>query len=282
MNAIKAFCGKLAGHRFFEFSIIGVILVNAWFIAADAVNPSDLSRTVNTVCLYIYTAEIFVRFFASDSVKAYFKDGWNLFDLFIVISGYIPESLFADGSVIAVLRTLRVFRILKLFRTAYELRLIIRVLIMSLKTLAYNGLVMLIFQFVFAIAGIYLFKLPAYDTATAEQQAALAQLQEIAPNSPSVSPDPYGTVPESMFTLLRMTTGEDWTDLRYNLVAASRLKLIKVPPYVVTAYHVLWYCFSAFLLLNLIVSAVINNYDLIMSNERKRHDPKKPAKQPDE
>ena len=85
-----------------------------------------------------------------------------------------------------------------------------------------------------------------------------------APNSPEVSPDPYGTLSESMFTLFRALTGEDWTDLRYNLVHASKLKLIPVPPVVITSFHVIWFILAAFLLLNIVVGAIVNNYQVIM------------------
>ena len=84
-----------------------------------------------------------------------------------------------------------------------------------------------------------------------------------SPNAPVNSPDPYGTLHESMFTLFRILTGEDWTDVRYNLITASELGLINVSKPVVTLYHVLWFCISAFLLLNLLVGAILNNYNVV-------------------
>ena len=71
-----------------------------------------------------------------------------------------------------------------------------------------------------------------------------------------------------MFTLLRCLSGDDWTDLRYHLVTASRYNLISVPPVVVTIFHIFWYIFAAFLLINLVVGAVINNYQQIMEEEK--------------
>ena len=72
-----------------------------------------------------------------------------------------------------------------------------------------------------------------------------------------------------MFTLFRVLTGEDWTDIRYNLIVASNKNLIITPAWVITTYHVLWYIISAFLLLNLLVGAILNNYQIIMNEDNK-------------
>ena len=103
---------------------------------------------------------------------------------------------------------------------------------------------------------------------TAEQRVNYEKLQEIAPNAPSNSPDPFGTLDEAFFTLFRELTGEDWTDVRYNLVTASQLGLIKVSPTVITTCHVLWFILSAFLLLNLVVGAIVNNYQVVMEESK--------------
>jgi voltage-gated sodium channel len=92
----------------------------------------------------------------------------------------------------------------------------------------------------------------------------------MAPNAPNISPDPYGTLSESMFSLFRILTGEDWTDLRYNLLIAEELNLINASAWVVTLFHVIWYILSAFLLLNLLVGAILNNYQVIMEESRSK------------
>ena len=82
-----------------------------------------------------------------------------------------------------------------------------------------------------------------------------------------------GTLHESMFTLFRILTGEDWTDVRYNLIAASDIGLIDISKPIITFYHVLWFCVSAFLLLNLLVGAILNNYSVVreeMDNQSKK------------
>ena len=137
-----------------------------------------------------------------DSVKSFFKDSWNVFDLVLVLVSLIPESLFENGSWVLCIRILRVFRVLRLLRAAEEVKLIVAVLMRSFSALTYNGLFFLIFMYLFSLIGLNLFKLPDVSTADDDTLIQLTQYHEMAPNAPEISPDPYGDLSESMFTLL--------------------------------------------------------------------------------
>lgn len=267
---MKEACSKFVYGKPFDFFITIVIIVNSLLIGVQTTYNSVTIDMIQTVILYIFTVEVVLRFIAAGSVGEFFKSGWNVFDLILVIIGWIPASA-GSGSTVMVLRVLRVFRVLRLLRTASEIKLIIGVLIRSMKSLLYNGILFLIFMYLFAVAGVSMFRLPSDTNLHGEQLAHYEQLMKEAPHCPANSPDPYGSIGEAFFTLFRALTGEDWTDLRYNLVTASRLDLIQVSPAVVTGFHVLWFCIAAFLLLNLVTGAVINNYQVtIEEEERKR------------
>lgn len=268
MSSIKKFCIALASNHVFELFIIGIILVNSVLIGVETYVSDPTIKLIQQIILYIFTFEIIVRFVAADSIKNFFKDGWNIFDLSLVLLGYIPETLFASASMMMGLRVLRVFRILRLLRAAKEVKLIVSVLIRSTTSMFYNLILFLIFVYLYAIAGVSMFKLPDPATLNAEQKAKYEQLMAQAPNSPSNSPDPFGDLGEAVFTLFRSLTGEDWTDLRYNSITASQLGLIKVNSAVITTYHVSWFCLAAFLLLNLVTGAVINNYQLAIDEQK--------------
>ena len=276
---MKKFCRALVANPAFEILIIIVILINSVLIGVETYFTTPGIKTVQFVILLVFTFEITVRFIASDSVKSFFREGWNIFDLSLVLISYIPESIVANTSMLMALRVLRVFRVLRLLRTSREVKLIISVLMRSFSALFYNGVFFFIFIYLFAMIGTSLFKLPDYDTLSPDQQVLYTKLIEEAPNSPEVSPDPYGTLAESMFTLFRILTGEDWTDLRYNLVHASDYKLIPVPSYVITTFHVVWFILSAFLLLNLVVGAIVNNYQVIMEETRRKEEEEAKARQ---
>lgn len=269
MNPVKAFSKKLTEAKWFDLSITTIIIINSLLIGVETYVTNDIITLIQNVILGIFTLEIILRFIAADSIKEFFKGGWNNFDLILVLIGYIPTSMIANASMLMALRVLRVFRVLRLLRAAKEIKIMITVLIKSMSALFYNIVLFVIFVYLFAIIGVSVFKLPDPNTLNQEQAVKYEQLMQVAPNAPTCSPDPYGTLDEAMFTLFRALTGEDWTDLRYNLVVASEYDLIHVSPTFVTSFHVLWFILSAFLLLNLVVGAIVNNYQLAIDETNK-------------
>jgi voltage-gated sodium channel len=264
MGTIKAYAKRLTDARWFEWFITMIIVVNSILIGVETYTANETVALIQTIILGIFTFEIVARFIASDSIGSFFKSGWNIFDLTLVLIGYIPPTLFASASMLMAFRVLRVFRVLRLLRAAKEIKVMISVLVKSMSALFYNVVLFVIFVYLFALVGVALFKLPEPGALSGEEKANYEKLIEVAPNAPTCSPDPYGSVDEAMFTLFRALTGEDWTDLRYNLVKASEYGVVKVSPSVITTFHVLWFVLSAFLLLNLVVGAIVNNYQLAM------------------
>ena len=105
------------------------------------------------------------------------------------------------------------------------------------------------------------------------------------------NPDPYGDIFEAFFTLFRILTGEDWTDLRYNLLQNKYTQKIKKgnfstnppdpdhmnsvpgqPNLIVTFYHVSWMVIAAYLLVNLVVGAIVNNFQLVLDAKREEEE----------
>ncbi len=272
MSKFQEACKQFVYGKPFDIFITIVILVNSVLIGVQTTHDTPGIESVQRVILYIFSIECLLRFIAAGNLKNYLSSGWNVFDLSLVIIGWIPPSIAGNSSAAMALRVLRVFRVLRLLRTAKEIKLIISVLIKSMKSLLYNGILFLIFMYLFAVAGVSMFRLPNPDTLSGEKLAKYELLMENAPHSPSNSPDPYGSIGEGFFTLFRALTGEDWTDLRYNLVTASEYKLIDVGPSTVTIFHVAWFCIAAFLLLNLVTGAVINNYQVSIEEAEKKRE----------
>ena len=267
MSKIKKIASLIAYNKGFELFITGIIILNSVLIGVETYTDNLTVKMIQQGILYIFTFEILLRFIAAKSIKEFFCDGWNVFDLTLVLIGYIPETLFASASMMTALRVLRVFRILRLLRASKEIKLIVTVLVKSMTSMFYNLILFLIFVYLYAIAGVSMFRLPDPTTLEGEQLANYEKLMEVAPNAPSNSPDPFGDLGEAIFTLFRELTGEDWTDLRYNHITASEYGLIHVNSAVITTYHVSWFCLAAFLLLNLVTGAVINNYQIAIDEE---------------
>lgn len=268
----KKLAQRIVRNRAFEFAIIAVIIVNSAFIGVETYGYNAIIATLQKVILGVFTIEILLRYIAADGVKAFFSNGWNIFDLTLVLIGYIPESIFSGSSWVLAIRVVRVFRVLRLLRTLKEVKLIITALTKSISSLFYNAVFFFIFLYLFAIIGVALFKLPARDTLTPQQQGVLAQLEVGTPEEYTSRPDPFGDLSEALFTLFRELTGDDWAALRYNQVTASEHGIISASPTVISAYHIVWFVLSACLLLNLVVGAIVNNYQLAMDGTETKKD----------
>ena len=219
--------------------ILGVILFNALLIGASTYHKVPLFRTLEWVCIWIFVVEIALKFYARESTAAYFKNGWNVFDIIVVGSALVPNI----STIATLLRVLRVFRILRLVDGLEELRLIVNVLIRSLKSMMYIALLMFICFYIYAVLGVELFG--------------------------AGQPAEYGTLHEAFFSLFRSLTCEDWTDLRYNGLPYGNY-------WVVTVFHVTWIMISTFLLINLVVGAVLNNYQEAHTQELKKQQEAEP------
>lgn len=241
----------LVNSTSFAVSINIIILINAALIGVETFHTSTVVSAIQSLALSIFTLEIVLRFIGKKSTTEYFTNGWNIFDIFIVSICYIPEAWVANSAALSVFRIMRVFRILRLVKTFPELKIIVNVLLRSLKSLCYTFMLLLIFMYMYAVMGVILFR----------GGPAAANGVAVGPQSP----DPYGTISEAFFTLFRVMTGEDWTDLRYNLLGGQ---VSGASDLIITAFHVSWMGLAAFLLINLVVGAVVNNYDQVMTEAK--------------
>jgi len=232
---------RLVESAAFNNFVIAVIVLNALLIGLSTyltdATALRVIAAIETLCVGIFVVEIILRFIARDSTAAFFRNGWNIFDLVIVIAALIP----ASGGVGPVLRILRVFRVLRLVKTIPELRLIVDVLLRSVASMKYVALLAAILFYVYAVIGVKLF------------------------GGEGHSMRPYfSSIHEACFTLFRILTGDDWTQMRYELAQAGQ------PLGAFTAYQVSWIVVATFLLVNLIVGAVINNYQKVQDIEEHR------------
>ena len=115
--------------KLFQVSVTLVILFSSLVVGLNTYNFDDgifLNTLVGLDYLVtvFFVIEISVRFFAEKNKVLFFKDGWNIFDLTIVVSSLIP----ASGSSLLVLRLLRLARLLRIFLLCLSLDLLLRLL----------------------------------------------------------------------------------------------------------------------------------------------------------
>lgn len=264
---LKQVCKALIASKVFELVVAAIIITNSILIGVETAVSSETISLIQRIILGFFTIEIIIRFIAADSVKKFFSDGWNWFDLILVLVGHIPTNIVSNATSIMAIRVVRVFRVLRLLRVSKEIKLIITVLLRSLVTMFYNVILFVIFIYLFAIIGVGLFRLPSQEGASEEVKKNYELYCETAANVPQCAPDPFANVGEAMFTLFRELTGDAWADSRYNSILAYNLGLIKAAPIVTNIFHIIWIVLSAFLLLNVVTGAIINNYQEVIDDQ---------------
>lgn len=233
----------------FNITLTAIILINAILIGIQTSLDIPVIDIIQQSILFVFIAEIIIRWAGKNSLEEYLRNPWNYFDIIIVCISLIPDSLvvnISSVSALRVLRILRTFRLLRLFKAFPELQTMVQVLIKGVVSLSFGAILLLVFMYMYSVFGVMLF-----------------QGESVVVTAFSDSIDPFGSVGEAFFTLFRVTTGEDWTDLRYDMLRGGVNHLI------INFYFVSWYIVSAFLLVNIVFGAIISHYEQITQEEEK-------------
>lgn len=256
---------KVVENKWFTIIIMFLIVLNGLLIGVQTYdNAPDYIQVIQLCILFVFFFEIIIRWTGRKSTHDYVSNWWNWFDICILIIGVIPEvadimleSTQEQKNIMSILRILRVVQLTRSIRAIPELQLLIGVLIKSIRSLSYIAVLFLLIMYIYAIIGVTLFKNPDYPKS---EHLALT----------TSNPDPYGNLGEAFFTLFRIMTGEDWTDLRYNLIE-HEYTTGTVPVaanWVITFFHVSWMVTSAYLLINLVIGAIVNNFQLVLTAQK--------------
>ena len=218
----QLFLKKIDTSKVFQAMVIAVILLSALLIGAKTHNLPDQAMLVLTwldmAITLFFVVEITIRFLAYRHKKKFFKSGWNIFDLVIVIGSLIP----AGGTGVLLARLLRVFRVLRLVSMVPELRILINALLKAIPRMGYIVLLMFVIFYIYAAIGSMIFH----------------QINEVL----------WGDVSISMLTLFRVATFEDWTDVMYETMTIYPMSWI---------YYLSFIFLTAFVFLNMMVGTVL-------------------------
>lgn len=121
----------VVGTRWFEIVMGFVIIIAGIVVGLSTVEWQDKwiwtsIEVVEWIIIAVFTVEALLKLFSVGiQLRRYFSDGWNVFDLVIVIACYLPWG----GSLVAVLRLARLLRLLKLVRIVPQLQIIVTALL---------------------------------------------------------------------------------------------------------------------------------------------------------
>ena len=218
----------------FEFTIVGLIVVNAFFLAAltlPELNPTfaAVARTYDTIVLWVYVIELALRIISYGKKPWMFFTGpWNVFD-FLVIA-LIP--IFSAQTV--VLRLLRLLRVVRLFRFMPEVRILTNSIVKSMPPLASVTVLIMFLLFLYAMAGHYLFG--------------------------ATLPEHWGDVMKAMESLFILLTLENFPNYFQEAMAVTPVAL---------AFFLSYVFIIVFTILNVLIGIVINAMDESRAQEER-------------
>jgi len=229
-----SFCRRLSDHPVFQNIILLLILVNAIVIGMETSQAlmdrwGKLFTLLNGVFQAIFIAEIVVRMTAcAPQVRNFFKNGWNVFDFIIVGLSLLP----AIGPLSTVARIARLLRVTRLVTFSPELRLIIATMLKSISSIGHIAMLMGLFMYVYAVAGVHLFS--------------------------KIDPEKWGDLGRAGLTLFEIITLEGWVDFQERVMGTLPYAWIFFVSFIVIA---------VFVMVNLLVAVVINNLDTVKKEE---------------
>lgn len=164
-NLFREYCRKMVLHKWFEFFILGCIVLNTLVLSVNWYDMSDQWATnldyINYAFAMIFALEAIFKFSAL-GFKIYFHDNGNSFDFAIVIAS-IASSLISIkfdmefGASATFIRALRLARILKFVQRAKHVRVIFETLMITIPALTNIGGLLLLFLYMFSVLGVFLF-----------------------------------------------------------------------------------------------------------------------------
>ena len=203
--------------------IMGVILFNAVILGLETsgtvmARMGPLILFLDGLCLAIFVAEIAAKLFARRF--AFFRDGWNIFDLAVVGIALMPAT---QG--LSVLRALRILRLLRIVSVTPRLRRVVEGFLSALPGMASVFLLMGIIFYIFAVMATKLF----------------------AANFPEW----FGDLGNSAYSLFQIMTLESWSMgiVRPVMEQFPHAWLFFVPFILVTTFAVM----------NLVVGLIVNS-----------------------
>ncbi len=245
MRKLCYWISKLENKRIFKISLLSqnnidiftiLIIFSALLMGYEIASPHPFLDDIQRVILFLFLIEIFLRMavaYHHNYLSRHMKDGWTIFDIIVVGSGFIPSSF---RKVSNVLRVLRVFRILRLVRAFPDIKLIVSIILKAIPRMSAIGALLLILIYIYAIIGIELF---------GSQQVQFSNFKQ------------------AFITLFTELTGETWPEMR-------NIGVRHFGYWTPTLYHVSWIIISSILMFNLFIGVIIDTFSSLRETELKR------------
>ncbi|WP_370323283.1 ion transporter [Pseudorhodobacter sp. E13] len=211
--------------------IMALVILNAALLGLST-SPWVMERVggliwlLDRLILAIFVLEILAKLVAYG--RSFFRDGWNVFDFFVVGLGLLPQ---ANG--LSALRALRVIRALRILSAVPQMRNVVQALFDALPGMGAVVIMLSIVFYVFAVMATIMFG--------------------------AAFPDWFGTVGESLYSLFQIMTLESWS---MGIVRP----VMEVFPFA-WAFFVPFIVMTAFSVLNLFIGLLVNTMQSAVESE---------------
>ncbi|XP_020626974.1 voltage-dependent R-type calcium channel subunit alpha-1E-like isoform X3 [Orbicella faveolata] len=252
----------------FEFFIMILIALNTLILTMKFDDEPPLYREIldlfNTIFTFMFTGEAILKLFAFRT--NYFRDSWNVFDFIIVLGSLLDfalsriqsdesDSMPFDPS---LFRLFRAARLIKLLRQGYTIRILLWTFLQSFKALPYVGMLIGLLFFIYAVIGMQMFGQITIDNAERGE-----------PWDQIASRNNFQSFPEAIQVLFRSATGENWQLIMLACTADADCqdKEGKCGSAFAYLYFISFIFFCSFLLLNLFVAVIMDNFEYLTRDE---------------
>ncbi|XP_070165290.1 voltage-dependent calcium channel type A subunit alpha-1 isoform X13 [Polyergus mexicanus] len=259
-NSIKYKIWRIVVSTPFEYFIMILIVLNTILLMMKHHRQTDLYKNtlkyMNMCFTGMFTVECILKI-AAFGVKNFFKDAWNTFD-FITVIGSIVDALvieFGENFInVGFLRLFRAARLIKLLRQGYTIRILLWTFVQSFKALPYVCLLIAMLFFIYAIIGMQVFGNIALDGDAITKH------------------NNFQSFIQGLMLLFRCATGEAWPNIMLDCIKGRPCdaKANKTAEEsedcgsnIAYAYFVSFIFFCSFLMLNLFVAVIMDNFDYL-------------------
>ncbi|XP_076286431.1 calcium voltage-gated channel subunit cacophony isoform X14 [Lasioglossum baleicum] len=258
-NSVKFRIWKIVVSTPFEYFIMGLIVLNTLLLMMKFHRQSDAYKNtlkyMNMCFTGMFTVECILKI-AAFGVRNFFKDAWNTFD-FVTVIGSIVDALvieFGENFInVGFLRLFRAARLIKLLRQGYTIRILLWTFVQSFKALPYVCLLIAMLFFIYAIIGMQVFGNIALD-----------------PETSITKHNNFQSFIQGLMLLFRCATGEAWPNIMLSCikgrpcdVKAGKQEAGGCGSNIAYAYFVSFIFFCSFLMLNLFVAVIMDNFDYL-------------------
>ncbi|KAF9410583.1 hypothetical protein HW555_010382 [Spodoptera exigua] len=243
----------------FEYLIMTLIVLNTLLLMMKFHEAPPLLMDILTFMNLVFTTffllETVLKLIAFGCTN-FFKDPWNTFD-FITVIGSIIDALimeFGENTFnVGFLRLFRAARLIKLLRQGYTIRILLWTFVQSFKALPYVCLLIAMLFFIYAIIGMQVFG-----------------NIELTPESDMNRHNNFRSFIQALMLLFRCATGESWPNIMLACrkpakcdIAAGKASNEECGSTLAYAYFVSFIFFCSFLMLNLFVAVIMDNFDYL-------------------